>query len=255
MISSGCASRAKYAFLCATSDSPLAASSRSQALKSSSPASCFSAALRCRSAWWYRRQFGRKVVFHVEHAPVQKPPPPAGSFFQQLVNLGVDDLRWELLRHVRDTRSDCAPDMPFRLRASCAHAKRHAARRAQSLARQKKRVLALGDQQIAPPTAERASAAQEERGLKQAGLARGIRADKKIGAGVKFQLDRSKTSEPLGAESAEWHSRLTGALASRRSARSSRLVRAPGSSNCRPSRQFRPHCHRPPPTRPADNRH
>ena len=158
-------------------------------------------------------------MFHVEHAPVEKSPAPARTFLEQLVDLGVDDLGRELLGEIRDASGNGAADMPFRAAAGCLDAERDRTDRAQGLAREQKGVFAVGDERIAAAAAKRAAPAQEKGGLEQAGLARGIRADEEIGAGIELELDRGKTAKSLGVKAAEGHPFLRGASASRRTGR------------------------------------
>jgi len=41
-------------------------------------------------------------VFHVEHAPIHETPPPHGAFFQQTVNVRINDLRGKSSREFRN---------------------------------------------------------------------------------------------------------------------------------------------------------
>ena len=158
-------------------------------------------------------------MFHVEHAPVEIPPAPARTFLEQLVDLGVDDLGRELLGQICDASRHGTAHVPFRAAAGCLDAQRNRTDRAQGLAREQKGVFAVRDQRIAAAAAKRAAPAQEKGGLEQAGLARGIRPDEKIGAGIELELDRGKTAKSLGVKTAEGHPLLTGASASRHTGR------------------------------------
>ncbi len=55
----------------------------------------------------------QESLFHVEHAPVEEPAPTTRSFFQELVDLGVNDLSWKLLRQICDPGRRSAPDAPL----------------------------------------------------------------------------------------------------------------------------------------------
>ena len=117
----------------------------------------------------------------------------------------VDDLGREELREIGDAFGGCAAHAPYGTAARNLHAERHRAHFRGGLPTHEKPILAVGDQRFAPTCAKGTPATQEERRLQQAGLAGGIRPDKKIGGGVELQLDRSEAAEALGAKTAEGH--------------------------------------------------
>ena len=124
--------------------------------------------------------------FHVEHAPVQKPAPTARAFLEKLVDFRIDDLRRELLGQVGDTCRNGAAHMPLGAAPGRAHTQRHDAGNTDRAAGQHEGILAVADQGLAPTATEGAPAAQEKRGLEQAGLARGIRSNEEICAGIEL---------------------------------------------------------------------
>ena len=96
----------------------------------------------------------QKGVFHVEHAPVEKAAASPRAFFQQLVNLGVDDLRRKLLRKIRDAGRDPTGHMPFRSCARRTHPERRRASDAHGLSGNDEIFLAVGDQCFASAATE-----------------------------------------------------------------------------------------------------
>ena len=105
------------------------------------------------------------------------------------MNFGIDDLGSELFRQIRDAGGDRAPRVPFRAGPARAHAQHRRGGCHQALSRHYECVLAVADKRIAPAAAEGPAAAQEERGLKKAGFARGVRANEEINGWIEFQLD------------------------------------------------------------------
>ena len=158
-------------------------------------------------------------MFHVEHAPVEISATPTRTFLKQLVDLRIYDLGGKLLGEIRDSRGHGTSDVPFRAAAGCLDSEPDGPGRAEGLAREQEGVLAVGNQRLPAAAAKGAAPAQEKGGFEQAGLARGIRPDEQIGAGIELQLDRSKTAKSLGVKAAEGHPFLRGASASRRTGR------------------------------------
>ena len=90
-------------------------------------------------------------MFHVEHAPIQKPAAPTRAFLEQLVDFGIDDLGWKLFRQVRNAGGRSATDAPLGIAARRTNAQGYGSHRPQGLRGQDEIICPVRDERI--PTA------------------------------------------------------------------------------------------------------
>ena len=97
--------------------------------------------------------------FHVEHTPIEKPPASAGSFFDQSMNLGVNDLHRQRRGEFGQGGDPLAPEPRAQAFLRPLDPEGHAPIRHLCLAEDDHALGARADQMIEPPRSERTSAA------------------------------------------------------------------------------------------------
>ena len=89
-------------------------------------------------------------MFHVEHAPVQKPAAAAWALLKKLVNFRIDDLWREMFGQLRRRLRRAAADPDFRACPIPANAQRRGRPVLRALPNDQKGPLALLNQRLEP---------------------------------------------------------------------------------------------------------
>ena len=180
-------------------------------------------------------------VFHVEHTPVQKPPAAARTLLQKLVNFRIDDLWREMFGQLRRRLCRAAADPDLGAPPASPNPERRRGPVLRALSNDQEGPLALLNQRLEPSRTERPAPPKKKQRLEQAGLARGVRSDKKIEMRVELEFHLAQAAKLLDLDPGQRHcAEATGASASRRTGCCCCPAHESDNWNCRRSARPRP---------------
>ena len=143
--------------------------------------------------------------FHVEHAPIKKPSPAPRTFLDQLMNLGIDDLRRECQSELCQPRRLPSVDPGAKTAFLTLHPHRDAALSRIGLAEDNEPLSTAADEVVEAAGTKGAPPTQQIDGLKNAGLARGVLTTKEGELRIWLELDTLQATEIRHLQASKGH--------------------------------------------------
>src|SRR5690606_21481620 len=151
------------------------------------------------------------IVFHVEHAPVDKPPALARAALDQPVHARVDDIDREAARNVRDGRGRLPVDSEHYARIVELHADPANRSAFPLLDVDRQGLSTVLDQPSGLPSAERPPPADQKDSLQQARLAGAVRPEEVVALRIQLAVDTAQDPHAVDSDSFQRHAPLPAA--------------------------------------------